>query len=537
MKKFILILFLATYIVYLPSLFNNFVYDDYIVILNDEANLSLSGLVNIFSTEHYPFLPYYRPIVRLTFVLQKALFGTGSAFTYHLVNIFIAGLLGSVVYKLLNKHFKLSNLLSLLGGLLVIVHPVTSSSVYPAASGRETLLPVLLATISLYLYLSRNRKRYIYSVIFYALALFGKEQMIVLPFVFVITDLLKINTEAKVSFKDIIKKQLPMIVVTVIYLLIRLNIFKGHELSFTDNGLLVVASPFYAFQQFISPFIELHYEPMSVASWFSLPRMIIAFVALGAIFIAHIKFSLNKNLVFFLLLFVLIALLPNANILRQDAYFDERYLLLSLIPFVGLVTTAISHFEKNKYVQYALMAIIVLFGIISFTRGKYFKDNLAFSTQWVKTSPEQYLPYYNLGRTYEELQQYDLALENYTKSTEINNAFSSNYLNLGTVYLAKERYEDALTNFFVYQNLEPDSPAGFYHAGLVYLYTEAPDSAINAFNTAIEKDPELVQAYNNLGVAYELIGDIPKAIEQYKKALEIDPAFQSSQNNINRLNE
>src|SRR5690606_24130199 len=143
-NKVLFLLFAVVAAIYAPSLFNDFVYDDIIVIQGDSTPLSSAGVKDIFTKPHYPLRLYYRPVVMFSFVLQNNLPFGDAPLVYHLINVLLAGVLAIFIYKLLSlRAFKLGNRAAFWSALLVVAHPVTSSSVYPAASGRETLMPVL----------------------------------------------------------------------------------------------------------------------------------------------------------------------------------------------------------------------------------------------------------------------------------------------------------------------------------------------------------------------------------------------------------
>ena len=81
---------------------------------------------------------------------------------------------------------------------------------------------------------------------------------------------------------------------------------------------------------------------------------------------------------------------------------------------------------------------------------KNFKDSIKAFEKEIKVSEEEhFLPYYNLGRNYEMLNDSELEISNYLKSLNLNpEKFETNY-NLGMAYLRIEDYENAekyLTN-------------------------------------------------------------------------------------------
>ncbi len=63
------------FVLYLPSLGNGFVYDDFDLIVRQAPPSGVGDILQVFAERHWPTLPYYRPVVRLTMVVQQAWHG------------------------------------------------------------------------------------------------------------------------------------------------------------------------------------------------------------------------------------------------------------------------------------------------------------------------------------------------------------------------------------------------------------------------------------------------------------------------------
>ena len=90
---------------------------------------------------------------------------------------------------------------------------------------------------------------------------------------------------------------------------------------------------------------------------------------------------------------------------------------------------------------------------------KNFKDSIKAFEKEIKVSEEEhFLPYYNLGRNYEMLNNSELEISNYLKSFTLNpKKFETNY-NLGMAYQRIEEYDNAekyLTNAHILKKDEP----------------------------------------------------------------------------------
>ena len=174
-------------LVYWAGSFNNgFVYDDHEVIQTLSPLHSMRDVAAIFTQPHYLNYLYYRPITRLTFAWQRTIWGDNPR-PYHVFNAILAGLVGIAAYLLLRQNrLGLNNavgsalrttnddanaktvrgadptpianrrsgvLAAMLAALWFALHPATSECVYPAASGRESLMPMLFILLATWAYL------------------------------------------------------------------------------------------------------------------------------------------------------------------------------------------------------------------------------------------------------------------------------------------------------------------------------------------------------------------------------------------------
>ena len=148
-----LILFLVIVSVYVPSLQNDFIYDDVEIILAHRAPRSFADWAQIFKERHFPNLPYYRPVTRLTLLGQKRLHGD-VPWPFHLANALLLGAAALLAFGILRlPAFGVQRGPALIAAAMFALHPAASSCVYPICSGRETLLPSVWMLGAMYAFL------------------------------------------------------------------------------------------------------------------------------------------------------------------------------------------------------------------------------------------------------------------------------------------------------------------------------------------------------------------------------------------------
>src|SRR5512140_1978683 len=141
----LLILTAAVLLVYSISLFNKFVLDDEVIIVNNPQTLSLRNVPEVLLAPDL-IKPYYRPLNRATYLFDYRVAGMNPAW-YHGVNIIIH--LGSVLLLFLAGRRLLNDWRgALVAALIFAVHPVNSEAVN-FISARNTLMALFFSLASL----------------------------------------------------------------------------------------------------------------------------------------------------------------------------------------------------------------------------------------------------------------------------------------------------------------------------------------------------------------------------------------------------
>lgn len=131
-------------VVYIPSWFNGFVWDDEEQIVHNPFVKSFSGLGSVFSGSTFggggaalPSGGYYKPLMGVWYMINHTLFG-GWAGGYHLSQSVLHGVNGMFLFLLLNQLTKRRGV-AFLGALGWLIHPGNVESVAYAASAQEVL--------------------------------------------------------------------------------------------------------------------------------------------------------------------------------------------------------------------------------------------------------------------------------------------------------------------------------------------------------------------------------------------------------------
>lgn len=530
-----LILLVVVTGIYFPSIENGFLYDDYEVILSHPPIQSIEDVGHVFTERHFPTLPYYRPVVRFSLLLQRAIHGDQPQ-PFHAFNVLLMGVAAVLAYGLLRLPiFNLEPLPALIASFLFALHPVASSCVYPIASGRETLMPGVFILLAIYCYLRNGLYWRLGAMLAFALALFSKEQAVVTLVIFVLADFFRIS--ASPSPSNIFRRMgnyLPEVIICTVYLLIRHSLFGGEEYVF-GNLTTFVLSFLYALQVFITPFAKLIYEP-PVEIWLTPWRLVISCTTILWIFVRLLKLpSSIRPMLYFWLAWFFCMLLPTANLLQQEAPFAERYVFLAGLGPAFLTASAFKTYEKSKYLliwKCSLTLVILVFAALTFHRSTYFQDYEIFCRNWLSTNPKSPNAHNSMavvltmeGKLEEAGLHYKEAIKLIPDSAETYNNLASLRIQQGDNLAASDLLQKALS-------LDPNSSSIYNNLATLFLSQGKTEEAIPAFSRAIDLNPDHFQAHANLANALAHQGKISQALMHYREALRINPDWPQVANRL-----
>ena len=116
-----------------------------------------------------------------------------------------------------------------------------------------------------------------------------------------------------------------------------------------------------------------------------------------------------------------------------------------------------------------------------------------------------------------------VALDCFTKTTELDSQNPANWSALGHVNLLLERDNDALLALTKAINLGSKWAGDYINRGIIFYRNHNYRGAISDYDKAVEKDPQNSQCYYNRGLLRQEVGDLNRALEDFNKALDIDP--------------
>lgn len=148
----------------------------------------------------------------------------------------------------------------------------------------------------------------------------------------------------------------------------------------------------------------------------------------------------------------------------------------------------------------------------------------------VNTDPQFALGYAGLGEAYRLNYQLDknpkwtqLALDNATKATSLNNSLASAWVTLGRIHDATGKNDLALSEFQRALQLDPRNPDALAGEAHSYEHAGRMSDAEHAYKQAIALRPDYWDGYNSLGLFYHRQARYSESAEQFLHAAALTP--------------
>lgn len=541
-------LFVGVLLVYLPSLRNEFVYDDYSMILHQTTPSSLSEVGSVVK-EMASGLPYYRPVTWSTFLIQKWLHGNSAA-AFHFVNAVLMAATACMAFAfLLTPAFRINRGCACWAATLFAVHPASSACVYPIASGREALLAAFLMLASMCAFLRAGISSYITALLTLLAALLAREQAIVLPAIFVIADVLKLSPDAPgQNIRRWVSRYVPVLIVVAGWFMARWILFSGSEfqLAVINSPTTPIYSLAFAIQSIFVPFAALHYEPAMI-DWFSWPRLLLASAGVLILISSVVRTRLGTGLensirrvASFWLAWFLLMFLPTSNILKQETEFDERYVFLSLLSVTAIVATLVSQFDSEisqvgagrRSIHRGGISLGVLCVCLTIYRAGFYENNLTFYRSWTHSSPASALARHNLANSLLARGRNDEAIKSFQQAVILDPDFTASHFDLaqtaaksGMPALAEKHYRKVI-------DLEPTHGKAHLYLGNILFQQKRFDESIEHLRKSVRLLPGSAIAHNSLGVALRRQDEFAEAETHLKTAISLAPGLADAWYNL-----
>lgn len=501
---YILIIIAVGLAVYSNSLYNGFLWDDYDVVVNDQSIHSWKNLPKIFTgcmgsgpieKRYVDQSGFYRPIQTATYIIDFALWGLNAG-GFHLASILWHILAAISVYFLVSILFR-DRLTAFFTALLFVVFPTNTEAV-DFISGRADSLALLFTLLTFVFYIKqpedKRRSFYILMSITYALALFSKENSLILIAILPVYHYIFRRRFTFVSFSILACMALS-------YMLLRIFVIPHPSAGLLGFDFIIERIPgfFVALTNYIGLLlfpINLHMDYGQILFYFGdLKAMLGIALMAGLLFYAFRK-SKSDKLLSFSICWFFITFLPVSNIFYLLPYYmAEHYLYVPAIGFfliLGRGLNSLYGFKKHSLpIKVFIISLFIAYASITVRQNDFWVDGMALYGKTLKCNPDSLMA----------------------------------NVNLGSEYLFSNKYDDAIKYFRKAAMLLPSAPIIYYDMGNAYTCKGDIQRSLGYYEKAVAINPKYMTAY--IGITKNLIkeGKNKECIKWCEKALAINPRY------------
>ncbi len=570
----ILLIISISFLVYLNSLRNDFVWDDMVLIVDNEGITKWGCFWESFIRDFFDTADdtiefkygYYRPVISLSYMIDYALWGL-KPWGFHFSNIIFHTVSCILVYFIGNSLFN-NRFASLVASLLFACHPIHTESV-TWVSGRTDVIAGMFFLSAFYFYqkamqhsLQREEKWmiddcsrtviapqlsfsfkegekedcrkilgqffkqgatfYACSIILFAIAILCKEMVATLPILLIAYTLYFAGWGNIKNLKISLFLGIPYLLVLLIYGIARFLVLKistvinpgGEEITrFYPTTVSFIKTIFLYLFKLVYP-VQLSAYIQNPIS-FSIKEPVVILSVIGLIFLIFFIVWLKKKWasVSFMILFYLLTLLPLSNFVRISAPWDMGFVMA----------------ERFLYIPSFGFCGIVAVSLAKMLRTK--RHSLP-ALKYAAISLTIILLICYSGRTL--LRNNDWVDEKTFFLKTLKDTPDAALLQhaLGNVYARAENYEKALDYYKRSLELYPLYHAAYNNIGTIYSNDGLLDYAIIAFKNAIEINPDYIQAHFNLGTMYYQKGLLKEASDEFNRVLTLNKNYVRAHNNL-----
>jgi len=557
-------LFLISFVIFIPSLKNDFVWDDIPYILSRIDLLTISNQLSTVvpkKVKEDKKENYYRPTLHLSLALDNEIWN-GKSHGFHLTNTVIHSLTTVFLFLLIllilkEFNYRQRSEVAFISSLLFALHPIHVESVSFIMARSDLLCAMFL--FCFFIFYIKSYEKIVYlalSLLFFFLALISKEVAFAFPVLIVVYDLLR----PKYPISKYITRYSICILLFVLYLYLRNTAFVvipefsqsvlGGSSSSFDKLIVLFKSLLNAYGFYVYKlFFPFNFNVSTGRLPININYIIIAF----SLIFSLILFLYRKNrLYFFATALITLSLMPAVFVSVLDVVtspYAERFLYIPSAGFcmvLGyLIVNSKDRFKLPKYSTWILLGIICfIYAFFTVKEQLVWKNNLTLWGKAVQRSPKQAMPHLNYGYSLMRKGEIDIAITEFTKAVKYEKVHNKTlkalaYNNLGNAYLNKGDFEKARENF---KNAYKSDPIKYkstywFHIGLIYylkgdnIYLQDKVQAESNYKKALsylKKADRKAKIHRRLDLllaeVYLRLGDVKSAGKYAKLSLKLGKA-------------
>jgi tetratricopeptide (TPR) repeat protein len=561
----ILLLFVVTLGVYLPTLNAGFIWDDDLYITQNPLLRNFAGLIQIWLKP--AATPQYYPLAYTSFWLEYQLWGLWPL-GYHLNNILLHASNAILLWLILHE---LAVPGAWLAAALFALHPVHVESV-AWITERKNVLSGFFALAALLCYLrfafaasnlSREpratRRYYLAALFLFLCGLLSKTTVCSLPAVLFLVIWWK---KERLHVQDILPLT-PMfglgLLLGTVTIRMETDVVGASgvswDLAFLDRFLVAGRALWFYVGKLLWPHnLTFIYDRWHIdaAVWWQYLFPLGALAVIVGLILWQKQLGrgpLVATLVFSGVLFPALGFF-NVYPMRYS-YVADHFQYLASIAIITLVasllwqqqSTTMEHsqgevsefaaqlvvLQRLPYRSFFSLLLLLFLGILTWHQGHVYENLETLWRDTLRKNPACWMAHNNLGTLATAQQDYHIAIDHFQAAASLNPQVAEPRSNLALAFVQVGRLDEAIEHGLQAISLQPEWSKSYSVVGLAFWKKGEASQALHYFRDAIQRKPPVAQAYYSLGALYlretETLGDIHprQAIIYLEQALVLQP--------------
>ncbi len=501
--------------------------DDEVLIAGNLPFLhDFSNILKVFTTDAFYLhkeIDLYRPLQSLTYILD-AQWGGDTIFFVHLTNLKLHILSCLTVYHLLLR-LDFRQKLAFTGALIYAVHYLFMTAVawIPARGDLLLALCTFLALLALIKSLEQpNWANLLFHLLFFTLALFAKENGLVLPLLFA-AYLWTHRRTVQLTRKHLL---LPIYysVAGILYWLLKTAAVAD---SSAERGWGAFMKNLHHLPEMVAKF----YLPVNMST---LPAYKLSATLCGVLIITvllvlfHFCRDLRKRQALFypswFLLFILpgMTYYPNFYSFSNEHVDHRSYLICFGLLLINLYVVQQYALEKSGYFKVVVVVVLGYLAAFNLILSGSYRNPAEFALRAINMESKSALAYANYG-TEKFLQGDELeALRYLNQALRIVRKFMPALHYRARIYVNRGMYREALADLDTIFSVDPEYDASDYTLrGKIKAELQDYTGAESDYATALRLDPGLVDARVAIGRLRHVQGRMAEACTAWSSAAEL----------------
>ena len=449
--RYFLIVASISFLAYLNSIPNEFIWDDIDIIKENPLIRDFSNLFKFFTTSWWgesSSIPNYRPLTVTSLLINYKVTGI-SAEGFRIVNILLHTV-NSLLVLLLAMAVGIRGIFALTAAVVFAVHPIHTESVVWIV-GRAELLACTFFLASLILNISTSKTRFtLISLALYFCALLSKESAITLPIIIFACQHLFVHKGGRKDIKASLISTAPYLALTLAYLILRVSIIGSMgEASFSFANLIGPYNLFLTMTRVVLHYWQLLFYPVVLRAHYHLSDfpvsgsiadpfvMVSIFIHMIIFTVAAFYYKRDKRITLSIL-WVYVTLALYMHIIPFQWLMAERFLYIPSIGFSLLLGSALmtgfGRIERTSIKKFVLTPLIIIFiaglSVKTVSRNMVWKNEVVFFKEIIRYEPWLAIAHASLGNALLNENKIDEAISSYQQAANINPKYRETLNNL-----------------------------------------------------------------------------------------------------------